>query len=445
MIATDTTSHQATPTRQSKGRLAFNILLWVLVLALFGIAWLMLLAHVAPARLNVSSVDAALFASTPPFLLTLLLWTGMQRFSTVPRSAAVPSPAAAPTAPAEPHAPLVRFRIGAWSALTPHGSARETVDGTKARTKMFKPDKEMPHPSGYPAHAAMISSLTLEAMAHPAHMRRRAPRAMAMLCVVLDDLHAQQGRLVESIPGPANVYWMVPPAMYAGDDAHAAIFAAAWERSAWRDSPYLLNMSSAGAASFFNVLSVLQEEIDQSSIPYTLLVAADSLLDREELALAMARGQVFSHTSPQGFIPSEGAAGILLFNPGKCSDELWASGAIVEPVRSVQREGSDIGLSGVMSAALAASGLGAAEVSVVVSDSDHRTRGSMEVVGAMRQVFATLDPLEQRISPMEHAGAFGAAADLVNFVLAAELAAEKPVITISTEGEQLAAVVLRPA
>lgn len=445
MIATDTPSQQAAPPARSRGRLALKIFLWILVLFVLGAAWFMLLESVAPARLDFSSFGATLFASTPPLLLTLLLWTGVQRFSTVSLPSVAPSPAVAPPAPTEPAAPVARFRIGGWSVLTPHGSVIETLEGTKARTKVFKPDKAIQDPSGFPAHAAMIKALDLEAMGLPSNTRQRTPRVMAMLGAVLDDLHAQQGALVETIPGPANVYWMVPPAMQADADAQGAIFAAAWKHSAWRDTAYLLHMAPAGAASIFNVLAVLQEGIDQSSIPYTMIVAADSMLDREELEPAMARGHVFSHTSPQGFIPSEGAGGVLLFNPVKCSDELWGSALILEPVKSVVREGSDKGLGGVISAALAASGKGAADVSAVVSDSDHRTRGSMEVVGAMGQVLANLDPLEHRISPMEYAGAFGVAADLVNLALAAELAAEKPVVAVSTDWGQLAAVVVHPA
>jgi hypothetical protein len=81
----------------------------------------------------------------------------------------------------------------------------------------------------------------------------------------------------------------------------------------------------------------------------------------------------------------------------------------------------------------------------VVSDSDHRSRGIMEIIGAMTHVLGALDPLEQRISPMEYAGAFGAASDLVHLALAVELAGDKSVLTIGTSGGQYASVVVIPA
>lgn len=69
----------------------------------------------------------------------------------------------------------------------------------------------------------------------------------------------------------------------------------------------------------------------------------------------------------------------------------------------------------------------------------------MAVVGAMMQVLAGLDPLGQRISPMEYAGAFGAASDLVHLALAVELASEKAALALSSTGGQSAGVVVMPA
>jgi hypothetical protein len=438
---TDTTLQQAAPAANSGRKRAFKIVLWILALAVLCVAWFILLAIVAPARLDFSSAGAILMASAPPVLLTLLCWTGLQRIST-PRTLAAAQPADdTPPAPVEPPMPVARFRIGAWSALTPHGNAVETVEGTKARTTVFKPDKAILHPSGYPAHAGIIDTLDLEAMGHAAGTRLRAARVMAMLGAILDDLHAQQGTVAESIDGPANVYWLVPPALTSGDDAQGAIFAAAWKHSAWKEGAYLLHMVPAGDASVFTVLSVLQNGIDESPIQYTIIVGADSLLDGEELASALALGQVFSHTAPNGFIPSEGAGGVLLFNPAKTADDLWSNAAIMGPLKAI---GGD-GLRGVMSAALTATGKGVADIGIVVSDSDHRTRGSMEVIDAMSHVLAGLDPLEQRISPMEHAGAFGAASDLVHLALAVELAADKSVLALGTGCGQCAAIVVSPA
>lgn len=442
---TGSTLQQAAPASKFNRKMAFKIFLWVLAFAVLSAAWLILLAIVAPARLEFASAGAILMACTPPVLLTFLCWTGMTLFST-PRTLLDASLVAdAPAAPPEPPMPVARFRIGAWSALTPHGNALETIEGTKARNKVFKPDKAIRHPSGYPAHAGIVNTLNLEAMGQAAGTRLRAPRVMTMLGAILDDLHAQQDTLTESIDGPANVYWLLPHALMSGDDAQSAIFAGAWKRSAWRERAYLLHMIPTGDDSVFTILTSLQSGIDQSSIPYTIIVAADSLLDRDELAPALALGQVFSHTAPQGFIPSEGAGGVLLFNPDKTSDDFWANAAIMGPVKAVGRDTNPERLRIVMSRALTAAGKGAVDIGFVVSDADHRVRGAKEVIGAMMHVLAELDPMDERISPMEYAGDFGAASDLVHLALAVELAGEKSVLVLSTYCGQCSSVVVIPA
>lgn len=442
---TESTLPQAAPRSNSGRKLAFQIFLWILALAVLSAAWLILLASVAPARLAFASTGAILMACTPPVLLTFLGWTGMNLVSIRRTLPIAPQVSDAPAAPLMSQLQVARFRIGAWSALTPHGNAIETVAGTRARTKVFKPDKAILLPSGYPAHAGMIDVLNLEALGHAAGTRSRAARVMAMLCAILDDLHSQQATLTVSIDGPANVYWLLPHGFMSGDDAQGELFAGAWKRSAWREGAYLLHMVPAGDASVFTVLSGLQNGIDQSAIPYTIIVAADSLLDREELAPALALGQVFSHTAPQGFIPSEGAGGVLLFNPHQALDDLWSNAAIMGPVMAAGRDIKHERLRGVMAGALTAAGKGASDIGVVVSDSDHRARGSKEVIGAMMHLFSELDPMEERISPMEYAGAFGAASDLVHLALAVELAGEKSVLLLSTSGGQRASVVVMPA
>jgi hypothetical protein len=100
---------------------------------------------------------------------------------------------------------------------------------------------------------------------------------------------------------------------------------------------------------------------------------------------------------------------------------------------------------GVMSAAHMASGMDATDVARIVSDADHRPQASMAVVAAMQEVLAGLDPLEQRLSPMESAGSFGIAAALVHLVLAVELANEQPALALCAHGARCSGVVVMPA
>ncbi len=439
---------QAPPVHRPRRRLVFRIGLWILVLAIVGLAWIVLLASVAPSRLDLSGGGAILMLCAPPVLLALLGWISLQ-FLSAPKSvpflpeiapAAMPVPEVAPVL----SVPLVRLRIGAWSALTPHGAVTETAEGSKARKQVFKPDKAILHPSGYPAHAGIVDPLDLAATGHAAGTRLRAPRVMALLAAILDDLHAQQGSLVRRVDGPVSVYWLAPDAI-SGGEVQGAVFARAWQHSAWRDMPYVLQTMAADEAQLFTVLSALQNGIGQPAFACAIIVGADSLLDTEELAPALALGQVFSSSAPQGFIPAEGAGGIVLWNPDKAPEQMWANAAILGPVSIMPGAATHAAVRSVMSAAITASGMDAADIAHVVSDADHRPQASMAVVAAMQQVLAGLDPLEQRLSPMESAGSFGIAADLIDLALAVELASGKPALALGTTGGQCAGVVVMPA
>ena len=431
----------AEPAKRSR-RLALRIFVWIMVLVVFSACWFLLLAIFAPSSNHFASIDTILVASTPAALLTVVCWTGMRRFSTPRAVRVMPSadlPAPAPVAPL----PIARFRIGAWSVLTPHGNIIETVAATKARITVFKPDRALCHPSGYPAHAAIIADLKLEAAGYGATTRSRAARVATMLSAILDDLHAQQLTLTDACTGAANVYWMVPDSMVQLDNAHGDLFARSWQRSVWHETKYTLHLIPAAEASAYAVLAVLQNGIDQSAIAYTILIAADSLLDCEELAPALALGHVFSPTAPHGFIPSEGAGGLLLLHPDHTPDDLWSGAMLLGPVKTAPH--APDGLLDAMSSALTASGQPAQAIGFLVSDSDHRTRGALEVIGAASKALAGLDPLEQRLSPMEYAGAFGAATDLIHLALAAELASDKATLALATGSGQYAATVVSPA
>lgn len=439
---TDTALQQPAPASKSGSKVVLKILLWGLMLAALSVVWFVLLANGAPERLNFSSVWMGFMVSSPPLLLTIACWA-MTRPAPHPPAATAESTIVEAPAPSPVSVPpALRFRIGAWSALTPFGNAMETVEGTKTRSKIFKPEKAILHPSGTPVHAGVIEQLDLVAVGHEPSTRARADRVEAMLMAILDDLHAQQETFASTIGGTTDVFWLVPPSLIREDDSHTAIFDSAWKHSAWRKGAYQLQMATSGEAATSVLLSRLQNEIDQSSMRFGIVIAADSLLDPVELAPALTLAQVYCHNTPLGFIPSEGGAGILLFNPAKTRDDLWANAPSLGPLIAMPHTAGKDCLSALMSAALSASGKDPADIAILVSDSDHRSAGSMEVINAMNEVLAQLDPLEQRICPMEYAGAFGAASDLIHIVLGIELAGQASVLALMAGKQRSAAVVI---
>jgi hypothetical protein len=87
------------------------------------------------------------------------------------------------------------------------------------------------------------------------------------------------------------------------------------------------------------------------------------------------------------------------------------------------------------------------KIGAILSDTDHRLepRG-LEVMDAIRLACPNHQP-QDRISPMEYAGSFGMASDLIHLAVAAEAAkaAEQAILTISVaDARQTAAVVVLP-
>jgi hypothetical protein len=433
-------------------RSVVKVIAWILFMAVVGVAWYFLLSAAAPAKLDFSRGGAAVaVAFTPPFLLVLLCWTGVRRFATPPVVAAAPSAAFVSAQPVGGPLPIARFRIGAWSVLTPHGDVVKTVALTQTRKAAFKPDKAILLADGNPAHASMVGELKLERAGYPANTRLRLPRVVTMLTAILDDLYSQQARLTAAIEGAANIYWLIPDPVLVEGTSYESLFTAAWKRSAWHNEAHLLHILPGKRSSAYEVLSVLQDGIDESVIPYTMLITADSMLDAKELAPAIER--VFSDRAVNGFIPSEGAAGILLFNPERSPQDMWMHAPTLAPVNMVllnensPRKETIQSLCSAMETSIVSAGKGAGDVNIVVSDADHRGEGVVQITAAMTQVVAQLDPIEQRLSPMEYIGSFGAATDLIHLALAMEVAsAEKQVVcAICNSANHVASVLIVPA
>jgi hypothetical protein len=432
-------------------RSALKILAWLLFLTVVGIGWYSLLSTVAPAKVDFSRGGAEIaVAFTPPFLLVLLCWAGVRRFASSPVVAAAPSVAGAPAHAVHVRLPTARFRIGAWSVLTPHGNVVKTVALIKTRKAAFRPDKAILLADGNPAHASMVGELKLERAGYQANTRLRLPRVATMLTSILDDLYSQQTRLTAAIEGAVNIYWLIPDPPLVEGTSYEDLFTAAWKRSAWRNEAHLLHILPGKKSSAYSVLSVLQNGIDESAIPYSMLITADSMLDAKELAPIIEH--VFSDRSVNGFIPSEGAAGFLLFNPEWSPQDMWMHAATLAPVNMVQldekrqRKETLQALCSVMDASILAAGKGAGDVSIVVSDADHRGEEVVRITAAMTQVVAQLDPLEHRLSPMEYIGSFGAATDLIHLALAMEVAsAESQVVcSVCSADSHVASVLIVP-
>lgn len=437
------------------GNNLLRVLGWMAVLIVFAAAWFALLALVVPARAErPGGAGHVLLTFSPPILMTLLTWIAVRHMTLPSRQAKVePEPAqdCAVALAAIPYS-ATRFRLGAFSALTPFGNALETVEGTQSKEKVFQVDRTLSIPGGFPVHAAMVPALPLARLGYPADTRRSAVRIAAMLELILGELHQQQDRIASAIEAPGVVYWLLAPQL-TDDGAAQQALAAAWSRSPWRTVKHELHLVRGLPGGAYALIAALQRDIEQSRAPFVLLLAADSVLEPDLLAPLFELEQVFSENAPNGFIPAEGAAGLLLFHPAHSPAGLWNGACQLGPAvciaRPQERKGRKpelASLSTALASALSAAAVAPDSITAIVADSDHRVAGAMEAAAAMTLHTAHLDPLEDRISPMQYAGWFGAATDLIHVALGAELALtrEATVGTLAASVDQAAALLILP-
>lgn len=443
---------------------AVRCITWFAAFLLLTILWTVLLPLLSLDGLfqhfdNIGMSGAQSIAAitlAPPLMLSVLSWISVQVLvpSAIP---AVTPPEAAPaqSAPAAVATPLAEMlRIAAWSAVTPFGDASTTVASSQEQEKVFRPDSVIRNAEGHPVHTGVVEELPLEILDYPAETRSRAMRMSAMLVTVLNALFEQQMDLARSATGPATVYWLVPEALPLDSETRLS-FSIAWMHSFWRIVDYDLRLLPVATESAYGVVNALQPLLGPSKMPYVLLLAADSLVNPDDLLAPLALDQVFSNKVPDGFVPAEGAAGLLLVDAAyaKASDlvGLCTLGTVHRELRTADRGAKgkidSSTLVTCITEAMAAAQTTADKIGIVISDTDHRMPRSQEVIHAMEKLLPDLDPLSQRIAPMTLAGSFGAASDLIHIALAAEMAAstEQAALVVSVANlRQTAATVIFP-
>jgi hypothetical protein len=436
---------------------------WLVTFLLLTFAWILLLPLMSLDNLfhrfgNIGMTGSqSVLAITllPPLTLTLLGWIGLRVFN----PPAVPAIAPANAAPVQSSqiavtSPAEVLRIAAWSVVTPLGDAGVTIARSQAQDKIFRPDKNIRNTEGHPVHTAIVEEIPLAILNYPSETRSRSMRISAMLVSVLDTLHDQQNELARSAAVSATVYWLVPATMPLDNETRLC-FSIAWAHSSWGNIDYSLHLLSAATESAYSVVSNLRELTDQRKMPYVLLLAADSLLDPDELVSSLNQGKVFSSKLPDGFVPAEGAAGLLLVDSAFATSAHFTGLCTLGPVHREQRA-SDRGVKGKVDSstlnacitdAMTVAETSADEIGTVISDTDHRFSRSAEVTQAMEQTLPRLDALSDRINPMAFAGYFGAASDLIHMALAAEVVAttEQAALVVSVAGpRQTTAMMILP-
>lgn len=395
----------------------------------------------------------------------LLLALGLGKRFVMARPAAAASAdsagAAASQAAAASSAPPVA--ILAAALRSPHGASPEeladAIADNKARPDL---DPELVDDDGFPVTSARSPAAVDETVQEEisdwlAGQDVAAPRfsegqwrALVLGTAVARELAAQAVSALVDPDKPSPKLRLVPilPASWTAEQRSAArnwiqhaVSEYGWP-SAAIDTPDL--PPASGQTDISTLLGQLAPDGHAGDTARAvLIIACDSHIDQELVDQWASTGTLMTPTRPQGLVPGEGAAGLLLASLDSARLVEDAVFDQLHPVLEARREASldtrqrvDSGLmAGLAERAARAAGVALSSVTAIAADTDQRPNRTLELMGftssALPQLDATFD-----VAPVGVTfGACGAVPALAALALARHqaLAAGAPVLFISNQ------------
>jgi hypothetical protein len=423
--------------------------------------------------------DLVLYLLVLPLGVLLAIWLGRKLIAAMAAApvaaAAAASPADAATPPPAPHAaPLALL---AAALRMPHGASPDALSSAlrenKARCEL---DEMLVDDAGFPVMTARSDeaedeSLKEEMLAWLAQqgvadfeLEDEQWRALTLATAVAAELAgAAAGQLLPAEGQPPLLHLLpLLPLDWAIDERRAGglwlqhvVSQAGWPLA--RISLAAEMPADARGASPSAVLGRLAHQGTLSGQPLVgLVVAGASHIGDASIGKWEGSGTMFSATRPQGLIPGEGAAGLLLTDLRQAQGIDGAQYMLLQLEADARRHNSadeakkvDAKLLGTMTEkVLTGAGAQADKVALLVSDTGHRTSRVLEL---MELASAALPHLDAEADMLRLGGASGTCG-AVPFVAALALAhhhateLEAPVLCISNEDPyRRSAVLVRPA
>ena len=401
--------------------------------------------------------DVALYFVALPLALVFVVWLA-RRLPALLRSAAAAGPAAAAGA-TEAAAPAEKEQAHALAIMDaalrlPHAQSTEELaaalaDGS-ARPAL---DAELVDDDGYPvmtarAEAPPDPALQAACLAwfgqhalHDIDPTDAQWRALGMASAVVTDVAAAAAmsygegaapmlRLIALLP----VAW--PRELQAAATQWLGHVAA---QAGWPARQIHLE-TAALPAPLPTLLQRLAEEGASASPYLALVVACDSHLAQADVDDWSSAGTLFTSRHPQGLIPGEGAAALLLVDPasaGSAPHTLLHAPALARLEQSADsaRRVDAAPLSALAAQAIARAGVAADSVALVVADSRQRDSRVLEAAGAASGTLPHLDAGDDIVHVGTASGACGTVPLLAALALAHQQALERgaPVLCIGND------------
>lgn len=446
----------------------------LLVLALFAVVWLAVIIWWQESRTLPTGVDIGLYLFALPLAVLGALWLGARAV----RAARAPKPEPLASAPAADEAPaaLAQLRIVAVAARAAAGPDAAGIAEALAEQQRPELDPELKTLQGFPIFAARVPQLD-DVELYAAARERGAPaealataglRATALLADIAATLTNDAHRRVTELDVPArDEDWpllrfdIVLPASWpqaARERARAQVLAVA---GVWPDTR--VSATEHGARDAMAVDMLLRELASASSSAadaptWRIVLAADGYVDQDLVAQWDADAMLLTHANPQGRVPGEAAAGVLLgqahsTSTADATDVHVALSPVTHRQKPADARGAqaepalaDLTRDLVQRAAIAPD-----SVIHVISDADHRGSRPLEALNVASQLFEHLDTAKDCHAVGVACGHTGVAASLLTLAVACEACmqseSEPAVVTLTLQDPALrcASLVYRPA
>ena len=448
----------------------------VLAVLVTLLIWLAVIIYWQETVRLVTAEDVGIYLVGLPLLVVaggLLLRVGYRRYADGKRRGAG-APAAAPCVVAaderERGFSLALLAIGLASAAGQ--AAADCLKTLKAREVQPLPDRELRNRDGFPVHAARVGDLAtdeliaaLEAIDGaplPEHVTRALALLDAALTPPLDALAAalpaldKRGQPVTPVPR-LTVDVLLPAAWDTRCRATALrhlgdrLAGCGWPAGAMTVNAIAADEGVVGLKQL-DAFCLNANRADGDDL--YLLAACESAIDDDLVSALEASGQLFATARPQGRIPGEGAAAVLVRIPPKVTAWQTPLGLLGRVAIAVRDKSADAGgrishetLLEASRNSLAVSEVPAADVSLVVSDIDQRATRGAECIGAIDSLLPELDTNRQFIAAGQALGQLGSAGALLALGLAAAAvqSEDKPALLMAAaHSVERAAAVVRP-
>ncbi len=439
----------------------------LLAAGVFAVCWGGAIWYWRGASGTPGTLELALVLLGLPLMLVGSMWFGGKLLA----KRAPPIPMAAAAAAPAPVAALPSLAIVSSALRSPYGASAEELAAAIAGNKL-RPDldAELVDDDGFPVAAARCTDAQDESFQEEVaawlvqngmgELSFNDPqwRALTLGSSVVAELASRAGDLLPA-EGKPPLLRLLPllPADWTLEQRHTA---GTWFKHlaasfGWPAAQVALPDANAGAATPAVLCTQLARDAAKDAPVVALVVACASNIGQDIVDEWASKGILFTSGRPQGLVPGEGAAGLLLTDQRLAQSIEGTLFVLLDPAEEARREAAAPARQRVQPALLGElagragrhAQAGLAEIAMVVADSGQRQTRTLELMGMVSNAMPELDESENVFCVGSASGACGD----VPFVTALALAQHgalvrgAPVLCLGNEdAEHCSAHLLRP-